>query len=122
MFLGRVKPRMDVTQVLAKSLSLPPETVSGEELAKLIETEADDLTPTQQEAVRISLGSRISLISGAGGTGKSYTIAAIVRICESLGLEVALAAPTGKAAKRMEELTGCEAMTAQSASCAVFAF
>ena len=56
--------------------------------------------------MRSALQYSISLISGGAGSGKSYTISVINTICEESDLEVVLAAPTGKAAKRLEEVSG----------------
>ena len=53
----------------------------------------------------------VSILTGGPGTGKSRTVRAIVDLCDQLDLEIALAAPTGRAAKRLEELTGLEAVT-----------
>ena len=50
-------------------------------------------------------------MSGGAGSGKTFTIAAITKICQSRDLKVVLAAPTGKAAKRMEQLVGQEGFT-----------
>ncbi|MBI5788546.1 MAG: AAA family ATPase [Candidatus Schekmanbacteria bacterium] len=105
------KREMDLAKVFAGSLANSPEIASEDELTKILESEAGDLTFSQQQAVKVALTSRISVISGAAGSGKSHTIAAITRIGEKLGLDIALAAPTGKAARRLEELTGCEAKT-----------
>ena len=51
------------------------------------------------------------MLTGGPGTGKSRTVATVVRLAEEVGATVALAAPTGRAAKRLEELTDEEAMT-----------
>ncbi len=53
----------------------------------------------------------VSLLTGGPGTGKSRTVAAIVELCHEVGSTIALAAPTGRAAKRLEELAGAEATT-----------
>jgi exodeoxyribonuclease V alpha subunit len=60
----------------------------------------------QFEAIRSALSHCLSLISGGAGSGKSFTVAAINAICEDCDLTVVLAAPTGKAAKRLEEVSG----------------
>ncbi len=70
-----------------------------------------DLNFSQRTAMFKSLIHKISLISGAAGSGKSYTIGKIVEFCLDKGLTVELAAPTGKAARRMEELSGIKAKT-----------
>lgn len=69
------------------------------------------LSEEQENAVRASLLTNISIITGGPGTGKTTIINILVRIFRRLGLEVALAAPTGRAAKRMEEASGEPAMT-----------
>ncbi len=65
----------------------------------------------QIQAINESLNNGMIIITGGPGTGKTTTINAIITICENLGLEVVLAAPTGRAAKRMTETTGREAKT-----------
>ena len=72
---------------------------------------AKGLDPAQQAAVAQVLGAGVSLLTGGPGTGKSRTVAAVVKLLESKGTEVALAAPTGRAAKRLEELTDHPAVT-----------
>jgi exodeoxyribonuclease V alpha subunit len=72
---------------------------------------AADLDPTQQEAVRAVTEHGVSVLTGGPGTGKSRTVAAVVAMAAERGLSVALAAPTGRAAKRLEELTGAPATT-----------
>lgn len=62
------------------------------------------LDETQQAAVTAALNHGVSLLTGGPGTGKSRTIAALVQLCDQVGAEVALAAPTGRAAKRLAEL------------------
>ncbi len=65
----------------------------------------------QITAIKESLENGMIVITGGPGTGKTTTINAIITICEDLGLNVVLAAPTGRAAKRMTETTGKEAKT-----------
>ncbi len=67
----------------------------------------DGLDDAQRAAVRHALRHGVSLLTGGPGTGKSRTVATVVRLAEKRGHRVALAAPTGRAAKRLEEL--CEA-------------
>lgn len=69
------------------------------------------LASEQLDAVRSCFSNNISIITGGPGTGKTTIINILVRIFHRLGLEVALAAPTGRAAKRMEEASGEPAMT-----------
>lgn len=70
-----------------------------------------DLDDVQRSAVEHALSSGVSVLTGGPGTGKSHTVAAIVTLAEKGGRSVALAAPTGRAAKRLEELTGSPAST-----------
>jgi exodeoxyribonuclease V alpha subunit len=72
---------------------------------------AKGLDEAQKQAVAQVLGAGVSLLTGGPGTGKSRTVAAIVRLLQAKGTEVALAAPTGRAAKRLEELTDHPAVT-----------
>lgn len=65
----------------------------------------------QIEAIEESMGNGIVVITGGPGTGKTTIINAIIKIIEDQGLSVTLAAPTGRAAKRMTETTGIEAKT-----------
>ncbi len=71
----------------------------------------DGLDPVQRSAVDNALRHGVSVLTGGPGTGKSRTIAALVRQAERDGKSVALAAPTGRAAKRLAELCDAEAMT-----------
>src|SRR5262249_2364799 len=66
---------------------------------------------TQRAPVRRALRSGVSVLTGGPGTGKSHTVAAIVSLAAKARKSVALAAPTGRAAKRLEELTGSPAST-----------
>jgi exodeoxyribonuclease V alpha subunit len=76
-----------------------------------VRTVAKGLDKAQQAAVAQVLGAGVSLLTGGPGTGKSRTVASIVKLLRAKGVEVALAAPTGRAAKRLEELTDHPAVT-----------
>ena len=65
----------------------------------------------QKEAIRTGARNGVLVVTGGPGTGKTTTINAIIRYFEGEGLDIMLAAPTGRAAKRMAEATGCEAKT-----------
>lgn len=67
--------------------------------------------PGQREAIRSALENGVMILTGGPGTGKTTVIRALLGIFESMGMKVALAAPTGRAAKRMSEATLCEAKT-----------
>lgn len=67
--------------------------------------------PMQAEALRMALAEKVSIITGGPGVGKTTIIRAIVEVLSARRLTLALAAPTGRAAKRMEEATGRQAQT-----------
>lgn len=69
------------------------------------------LSPSQVEAVRLVLGAKLSVVTGGPGVGKTSTLDTLLRILVAKGVRVLLAAPTGRAAKRMTEQTGLEAKT-----------
>lgn len=69
------------------------------------------LDEMQEKAVKEAAGHGLLVLTGGPGTGKTTTINAIIRFFESEGAELRLAAPTGRAAKRMTETTGYEAQT-----------
>ncbi len=67
--------------------------------------------PLQKKAIFASLESGVMILTGGPGTGKTTVVRALIEIFESMGYEVALAAPTGRAANRMAEATSREAKT-----------
>jgi len=69
------------------------------------------LSEGQRQAVAAALSHGVLIITGGPGTGKTTTINTIIGLLESKGLKITLAAPTGRAAKRMTEATGREAKT-----------
>lgn len=71
----------------------------------------EDLHPGQREAVRMALTHPVSVLTGGPGCGKSHTVREIVELVRAGGGSVTLAAPTGKAARRLAELTGARALT-----------
>ncbi|MFD4970004.1 ATP-dependent RecD-like DNA helicase [Streptomyces sp. NPDC058424] len=70
-----------------------------------------DLAPEQEAAVRLALTERVAVLTGGPGCGKSFTVRSIVELARAKKAKVVLAAPTGRAAKRLSELTGAEAST-----------
>jgi exodeoxyribonuclease V alpha subunit len=75
---------------------------------------ASDLPPLTSEkldAIRCAFGSRVAVITGGPGVGKTTVVSAVLRIAEELDLECETAAPTGRAAKRLIESTGASART-----------
>ncbi len=65
----------------------------------------------QRKAIVSAVNNGVMLLTGGPGTGKTTIIRAVIRIYRRMGFEIALAAPTGRAAKRMSEATQCEAKT-----------
>ncbi|WP_405492693.1 ATP-dependent RecD-like DNA helicase [Streptomyces sp. NBC_00096] len=69
------------------------------------------LAPAQRDAVRLALTRRVAVLTGGPGCGKSFTVRSIVELARAKKAKVLLAAPTGRAAKRLAELTGADAST-----------
>ena len=69
------------------------------------------LATSQREALKLVLGSKVAVVTGGPGVGKTTLLDTILRLLVAKGVKVALAAPTGRAAKRMTEQTGIEAKT-----------
>ncbi len=69
------------------------------------------LAPEQEHAVRLALTQRVAVLTGGPGCGKSFTVRSIVFLARAKQAKVVLAAPTGRAAKRLEELAGHAAST-----------
>ncbi|MCX4757611.1 SF1B family DNA helicase RecD2 [Kitasatospora purpeofusca] len=70
-----------------------------------------ELAPEQEQSVRLALTERVAVLTGGPGCGKSFTVKSIVTLALAKRAKVVLAAPTGRAAKRLAELTGVEAST-----------
>ena len=67
--------------------------------------------PQQRQAVELAAKCGVLILTGGPGTGKTTTVRGIVALFRKMGFDIVLAAPTGRAAKRMSELTGMEAQT-----------
>lgn len=78
---------------------------------RVAEREGLELDRQQKIAVREAMCTGLLVITGGPGTGKTTTINMMIQCLREEGLEILLAAPTGRAAKRMAEATGCEAQT-----------
>lgn len=87
-----------------------PEQTAGW-LARRGELAGVVLSRQQAEAVAGALSERLTVITGGPGTGKTTIVRVLVSACKALGRTVSLAAPTGRAAKRMSELAGADAST-----------
>jgi exodeoxyribonuclease V alpha subunit len=70
-----------------------------------------ELSPSQQQAVKLALTSKVLVITGGPGVGKTTLVNSILLILRAKALNVTLCAPTGRAAKRLSESTGLEAKT-----------
>ncbi len=82
-----------------------------EAFRQLAQTTGFQLAPQQQEAVQAALTHRLTVLTGGPGTGKTTTVRTILQLCQQARRQVLLAAPTGRAAKRLAETTGQEAKT-----------
>jgi len=91
--------------------SWPNPHFAGKDVPALIQALGLPLNDDQCAAVLAATSHTMTLISGGAGSGKTFTITAIVRLYEELGLTVDLAAPTGRAAKRIEEVVKRPAQT-----------
>jgi exodeoxyribonuclease V alpha subunit len=124
--LGTVISAGDAERAIALTRYATAEATIAQAIARLAKTAepidvptggivGDDpmqaLDATQRAAVEAALRHGVSVLTGGPGTGKSRTVAAVVTLAEAASREIALAAPTGRAAKRLAELTGAEAMT-----------
>jgi exodeoxyribonuclease V alpha subunit len=69
------------------------------------------LAEKQKEAIKSAIENKVMVITGGPGTGKTTIINAVIKIFSRIGVQILLAAPTGRAAKRMSEVTGHEAKT-----------
>lgn len=124
---------VDVPVARAEAIYLPPffyaENGTANKLLKLAKEPAGKKLPdnididkiertvnmtydtVQREAILKAAGSKVMILTGGPGTGKTTTTQGIIAAYRAYGLKVLLAAPTGRAAKRMNEATGLEAMT-----------
>lgn len=97
------------------SQAVPMYTMSVEKADGIIKDIAAksgiSLAHEQRDAVLSALEYGVMVLTGGPGTGKTTTINTIIKVMEDLNLDIALAAPTGRAAKRMSEVTGLEAKT-----------
>lgn len=83
----------------------------GRALAWLHERTGTELAPEQEQAVKLALTSKVAVLTGGPGCGKSFTVRSVVLLALAKQAKVTLVAPTGRAAKRLAELTGHPAAT-----------
>lgn len=100
-------------RLLHTSSMLPPTTQQQWErvFALLKQNRNMHLTEKQREAVQMAYNNKVSILTGGPGTGKSTSLRALLMLLRKRNVDVALAAPTGRAAKRLAEATGVEAKT-----------
>lgn len=96
--LDKVCPPMDTANI--DSFIRKEESESGVKYAQL-----------QRQAIFDALENGVMLLTGGPGTGKTTVVRALLHIFDSMGMKIALCAPTGRAAKRLSESTSCEAKT-----------
>lgn len=112
------RAEISLANQLRSLLSVPADKLSSfatvdwpKALAWLKSHTGADLAAAQEEAVRLALTNKVAVLTGGPGCGKSFTVRSIVALALAKRATVVLAAPTGRAAKRLTELTGHEAST-----------
>jgi exodeoxyribonuclease V alpha subunit len=100
---------------IALRLSVSAKSITDFDYQKLIEIEeaakAITYAEKQKEAIGLALTRGVFVLTGGPGTGKTTTLKAVISLYKQRGMKVMVAAPTGKAAKRISELTGYDAKT-----------
>ena len=86
----------------------PSVSVDVEAIERRLQIRYDQV---QKEAIRLAAGQKVMILTGGPGTGKTTTIRGIIEAFRNYGLRILLAAPTGRAARRLSETTGLEAKT-----------
>ena len=99
-----------VRQILAEESKYKAAGID-EHLKNIQEEHSIQYDDVQIEAVKTAAGSKLMVLTGGPGTGKTTTTLAVIKVFQKLNARVLLAAPTGRAAKRMSEATGLEAKT-----------
>lgn len=100
----------DLAEVFTTKLRPNPH-FQTEDVERTVTAAGAKLNEPQRRALAASAHNNLVLVSGGAGSGKTFTVAAITRLYEERGLKVVLSAPTGKAAKRIEQVVGREALT-----------
>lgn len=107
------KSELYIAERIDLMLKFPPRSIVGidDEIEKIEKKSEIKYAELQKEAIRAALHQGMLILTGGPGTGKTTTLNAIINILKISGEKVLLAAPTGRAAKRMSDLTGEEAKT-----------
>jgi exodeoxyribonuclease V alpha subunit len=107
-----------VAAALRRLLAEPADRLAGfgsvdwdKALGWLSEQIGTALAPEQEDAVKLALTSRVAVLTGGPGCGKSFTVRSVVELAKARRAKIILVAPTGRAAKRLAELTAHEAAT-----------
>lgn len=106
-----VSERLAAMASRTKEADLTERQQAEQEIAALEEEEHLTLAPMQREAVQTALGAGCTVITGGPGTGKTTAIRFLIAALRRRKKKIALCAPTGRAAKRMSQLSGFEAKT-----------
>lgn len=113
-FYGYYRTECQIAGKIAQMSETEPKPIGANVKAIISKAESQSgikLTDGQRKAVENSLGHTISIITGGPGTGKTTIINTLIKIMEQSGMDVAVAAPTGRAAKRITQTSGKPAMT-----------
>ena len=113
-FLPRYfRSELYIAERIDMAIKFPAQSIGGadEYIARLEQEFGMEYAALQKQAIREALSKGMLILTGGPGTGKTTTLNAVIRLLEMKGEKVLLAAPTGRAAKRMSELTGREAKT-----------
>jgi exodeoxyribonuclease V alpha subunit len=88
------------------------QTVNWERALEWLKSQTSSaLAPEQEQAVRLALTQKVCVLTGGPGCGKSFSVRSLVQLAKAKRAKVVLTAPTGRAAKRLEDLAGLEAST-----------
>ncbi len=102
-----------VAERIRLMVNYPPKQteIFSEEIYAFEAAQGIEFDEKQRAAIEAAVNRGMLILTGGPGTGKTTTVRGIIALMKNKGMKVALAAPTGRAAKRMTELTGCEAKT-----------
>lgn len=114
LFLPEIyRAESSIAQRINVMLEFPPteKEITAGEIYAFEEANNIHFDDKQRQAIEIAVNKGMLILTGGPGTGKTTTVKGIIALMKNRGLDVALTAPTGRAAKRMSELTGYEAKT-----------